>query len=258
MESLRERAPDHPGVVVMRAFGAMSSGNLAETANMLEKAAARAPGVVDLWLPAMNLAAQLNDVDLAIEIGEHLTTVDPLSYWGHSNLGNNYAAAGRFEDAVKSYRVAANLSPDSDSIHWKLASALTFAGHPEDALEVLQNETWLPYTLHGQVVAYHALGSTEASDSALQELHREMEDWGIWPFGYARVYAWLGDADEAFRYIEQVRTEEPDKFNEIAVNPYFRPIHDDPRWQPLIEEIDAITSQVSFNPSLPPETTSRR
>ena len=257
VQSLRQRAPEHPGVVIALAFPKIMRGELSEAADMLEKAIARTPWNSDIWLPAMVLASSLNDVDLAITIGEYLTRIDPLNFWAHSNLGNYYAMAGRFENSIKSYRVAANLSPDSSSIHWRLASSLTFAGRPEEALEELELETWEPFAEHGTVTAYHALGKHDEAVELLEQMIPVYEDdWGPWPFGFAQAYAWLGDADEAFRYIDKVRAEEPTNFTTIAMNPYFRPIHNDPRWPALVEEIEEVTSQISFNPTLPTEISS--
>ena len=259
LESLRERAPEESAVLIAIAFdGLLFRGELHEPAELLEQATALAPRNFEALLPSMVLAASLNDVKLAIAIAEYHVKKDPLSFWARSNLGDYYAMAGQFDSAVDSYRIAANLSPDTDAIHWRLASAQIFAGRPEEALETLDLETWLPYVLHGKVTAYHTLGNQAASKEALVQLQQELEGRNPWLFGFARAYAWLGDADEAFRYIYELRNDSPSEFTQVAVNPYFRPIHDDPRWPALVQEIEEITSQISFNPTLPPEITSKR
>ena len=97
------------------------------------------------------------------------------------------------------------------------------------------------------------MGDDRASDETLQELHSDPADEEAWPFGFARAYAWRGDADKAFGYLHVIRSDKPSRLSGIAANPYFRPIYGDPRWQPFVEEIDEVMPEINFSPRLPAE-----
>jgi len=254
VEALRERAPDNVNVIRVLAWKALLfDGDLPAAARLLERAMAAAPRDSDVLLAALTLATQLNQVDLAIRIGEFVLERDPLYFWVHTNLADAYTRAGRFDDAVEHFRIAASLSPDAPATHWKLGTALVFAGRPDKAIESLQRELATAYRLHGLAVAYHSMGDDRASDEALQELLSDPADEQEWPFGFARVYAWRGDADKAFEYLRVIQRENPSRLSGIATNPYFQPIHGDPRWQPFIEGIDELMPTVNFHPNLPSE-----
>ena len=71
----------------------------------------------------------------------------------------------------------------------------------------------------------------------------------------AHLYAWIGDKDEAFRWIEYSRP-----FNQYAIRlhltrPWYRKLRDDPRWQALREEhqmTDEIFKSLDLDIRLPP------
>ena len=61
------------------------------------------------------------------------------------------------------------------------------------------------------------------------------------------------DADNSFKCPHIIRSDNPLMLSGLATNPYFRPIHGDPRWQSLVEEIDDVLLEIQFNPELPTE-----
>jgi tetratricopeptide (TPR) repeat protein len=106
---------------------------------------------------------------------------------GLSNLAEAFMAAGRIDDAVRSYRDATVLAHDNALAHWGLAVALDRSGDPAGALEVAR--TALTYDPDAAQIDspnvffvpahdrfwYHAIGSMAraaiAKDVALQRAH---------------------------------------------------------------------------------------
>ena len=122
----------------------------------------------------------------------------------------------------------------------------------------MQREAGNIYRLHGLAVAYHAhWAMPKKSKENLQALYAIPGEAERWPFGFARAHAWLGDADEAFKYLEMSGGDAQWNFGELETNAYFRPIHDDPRWQPLVDAANAAAPKVDFNPPLPREVRAR-
>jgi TolB-like protein len=251
-----EKAPNHPFVNAMLGFQAiLGTNDLVAAARHIEASLDADPRSYHGLLAAAKLAGDLGRTDLAIRIGEYIVSRDPMGFWGHSNLGDAYLARGEPERAIESYRAAAAISPSAPAIHWKLAFAHTFNGEPEVALERLEQEVHLPYRLHGRALALHDLGDRSGAMGLISELLLEVaeEDGGTaWDFGFARAYAWLGDADNALRYLRLDDAELSGLYG-VTVNPYFSRIADDPRWKELAARIVDEASGVRFEPNLPPE-----
>ncbi|MEJ2522379.1 MAG: hypothetical protein P8080_05795 [Gammaproteobacteria bacterium] len=74
------------------------------------------------------------------------------------------------------------------------------------------------------------------------------------PLGFiAEIYAWTGDNDAAFDWLERALEKEgPNRF--LHISPLYRNLHDDPRWLPLLERIGQAPAQlaaVRFDVSVP-------
>ena len=157
--------------------------------------------------------------------------------------------------SIEAYRAAVAVSPNSPAIHWRLAFAHTYNGQPDVALERLELESHLPYKLHGTALALYDLGDLEGAEAAMSELLALEADGSggtTWDFGFARAYAWMGDVDNALKYLRLEDAETRDLYG-LTTNPYFVRIRDDQRWQELAARIDEEASQVRFEPRLPPE-----
>ena len=248
-----EKAPDHArlnGLLGWQAW--LGDNDFVAAACHFEAALETNPRDYGALLGAQELVRAMGDLDRAIRIGEYTTSRDPMGFWGYGNLGSDYLASGEVEQAIAAFRVAAAISPKANSIHWKLAFALTVNGELEAALEALEKEPHLPYQLQGRALALHDMGDFEGSAAAMEQLFQiaAANPDNPWHWGIARAYAWMGDADNAFRYLEMV---EPARLIGEADNPYFARIKYDPRWQAFTEAIDQEAAKFEFNPKLPPE-----
>ncbi len=111
-------------------------------------------------------------------------------------------------------------------------------------------------------MAYHDLGKDEESAAALRELtelERKLAEsrkgHSGWPYGLARAHAWIGNLDEAIRYLEATAQHTPGHLGDIANNPLFQRIQDDPRWLAFLSSVGVAPEQVAafkFNVE-PPE-----
>ena len=98
---------------------------------------------------------------------------------------------------------------------------------------------------------FHAEGRTEEADAALARLVAESTD--AVDVRLAEVYAFRGMADAVFETLAGLR--EAIERNEAAaasqvwswqvelrVSPFLKPLHDDPRWAPLLVEPTVVSS----------------
>jgi TolB-like protein/thioredoxin-like negative regulator of GroEL len=254
-KNVLRKAPDHPFLNAMLGFQAIFSSDYAAAARHIEASLESDPRGYHGLLAATTFAGTLGRTDLAIRIGEYITSRDPMGFWGHSHLGDGYLEQDDPTRSIEAYRAAVAVSPNSPAIHWRLAFAHTYNGQPDVALERLELESHLPYKLHGTALALYDLGDLEGAEAAMSELLALEADGSggtTWDFGFARAYAWMGDVDNALKYLRLEDAETRDLYG-LTTNPYFVRIRDDQRWQELAARIDEEASQVRFEPRLPPE-----
>lgn len=242
---VRALDPDNPTLKAITAIEQWTSdGGLAGAARLLEEAAATDPYEPLVLFNSARLADALGKTDLAIRLGEYIAERDPLFFWAQLNLAGQYFIAGRIDEALARFELAKSLNASAGVVRWKTGLARLVAGDAEGALAEFENEKEQAYRLHGLALAYHDLGREQASREALNELVEKERE--VWPYGLARAYAWLGDADETFRYLEEKKAR-PDaiQMGGLATHPMFRKLHDDPRWLPFLESIGQTPEQVA-------------
>ena len=74
-------------------------------------------------------------------------------------------------------------------------------GEPETAVAEMEKETLTGGRLAGLAMAYYALGRKTESDAALASMIREQGN--VVPFQIAEAYAFRGDRDQAFQWLER-------------------------------------------------------
>jgi len=262
LQAVEARDPDHVALNALLGWDAFAGGgrrgearDLPRAAKYFEKALEADPRNYTSLLTTMILSDTLGRTDLVIRIGEYLTRRDPMGFWAHANLAEAYGRKGRFDKTVAAYRTAATISPRAVAIQWKLGVALLMNGEPEKGLEHIERDEHPAYKWHGKALALHDLGDHEGSELAMQELHRIKDEAEVSPWydGFSRAYAYLDKTDKAFEYLDKIQQSGIEDLFDIIENPYYLNLHNDPRWQPLVEEVQAERSKIEFNPKLPPE-----
>ena len=97
--------------------------------------------------------------------------------------------------------------------------------------------------MKGQALALFSLGRQDEFEATLSEL---IEGWGAeWPSEVAHVYAFTGDADAAFEWLETAIELNEAGLTEQFLLPFFVPLHDDPRWNRFLERVGSSPGQLS-------------
>lgn len=149
--------------------------------------------------------------------------------------------AGRRADALASYREASTMAPRAFGLHRELALMLSENEHFEQAIGMLEDlDGQRPDDFH--TVALLAMiraraRRTAAARADLDRLLHLAERGTVQPTAVSKVYAWLGDADAAFEWLDRAYEERAPALIQIAVNPQFAPLRGDPRFRALLERI---------------------
>ena len=198
---------------------------------------------------AARLALDMGRFDVATRLQKYIVERDPVSALGHERLGTAYQYGGRYDEAVASYETALGLSPARIVTHYTIGSCLLFQGKPEAALEAMQQEPDESWRLFGLAIVQHALGRGAESDATLAQLIAKYEKDSAYNIAY--VLAMRGEADRAFEWLDKAVAHKDGGLADVVVQPFLKPLHDDPRWLPFLrklgrapEQLDAIRLEI--------------
>jgi len=147
-----------------------------------------------------------------------------------------------------------SLEPGRGSVHYFLSAALLLKGDAPAALAEIEREPVEPARKAGLPLAYYAVGRKADSDQALASLAGKYEKEASYNIAYS--YAFRGDADKAFDWLDKAVEYQDTGLGDIATDNLFANIHSDPRWLPFLRKIGKAPEQlakIEFKVTLPKE-----
>jgi len=167
----------------------------------------------------------------------------PTSAVIQSNLAYAYDRQGRTEEAVAAYRKALELDPKNTIVRNNLANLYSKQGLYEDAAreyeDLVQRDpdnTTAKANLDAMVKNKTVLQERkEQVSSAVQGADSKPKDPQA-AYNAARVYARLGDADQALTWLNKALDLGYDQFDYLSLDPSLVNLKKDPRFLKLLEE----------------------
>jgi TolB-like protein/DNA-binding winged helix-turn-helix (wHTH) protein/tetratricopeptide (TPR) repeat protein len=187
-------------------------------------------------LAAAALARDLGRFDQAIELCQRAQSRDPLNFQSYSRLGMIYLYQGRLDEAEAAVRKRLDLSPDGFGGHAQLADLLLARGEYQAALTAAQSEPNEPLRFVALALAYHALGRHKDSDAAMTQMKQKYSN--IYPMQIADVYAFRGQIDQAFEWLNKALAVQDWDLSSIKVDRYFKGLRGDRRYAALLHKIN--------------------
>ncbi len=200
-----------------------------------QRALALEPGNAKFVRNAGMLAKTLGRFDEALAQDRRAVELDPLSAATHNNLGNHAYYAGRPEEAAAALKKALELNPEFPGSHNSLGQVYLAQRHPQEALAEMEREPGPELRLQGQALAYHALGRKKESDAALAELIKKYQADAA--FQIAEVYAFRGEADRAFEWLERAYAQRDSGIAEMKGDPLLKSLERDPRYAAFLKKM---------------------
>jgi TolB-like protein len=222
-----------------------------------------------LWVGDFDMAGSISEFQRAIAL-------DPNSANAHKWYGNpTLVAIGRFDEAIKEIKRAAELDPLSTIINSDLGWTLMLARRYDEAIAQLRKTLEMDPTfyyahlnlgltlqlkgdLSGAIAEYikaqqlsedpeirvrladakaHS-GDKEAAEQMLAELEELGHHRYVHTYWRALLYLSLGNHDEAIRWLEKgIADHEGRDINWIKVDPLLDPLRGDPRFEALVQKI---------------------
>ena len=205
----------------------------AETA--IQEALRLEPGNVDAIDQAGNVAATLGRWDEAVSLSQQAVALDPLGLGRLARHGGNLIAVGRLDEAEAAYRQIVTLDSAYPIARFGLAVVLVLKNQPEAALREINQESSVVWKTVGLPTVLNALGREEEADRALRVLIEEYG--GVGAFQIAEAYAFRGDSDAAFEWLERAIVQRDGGIPNLLAAPFLNALHDDPRWEPLLDKV---------------------
>ncbi|MGH8496877.1 MAG: protein kinase domain-containing protein [Gammaproteobacteria bacterium] len=192
------------------------------------------PGNVQSLRSAGALAAALGRLDEAIKLSQRGIELDPLNHAQYHSLGYWLTAAGRLEEAAAALRYSLELNPGGEFTHNLRGRVFLLQNQPQMALAEMHRETDPVTREIGTALALTALGRKAEADQVLAayiEEHNESAALDI-----AVVYAWRGDTDQAFMWLDTAYEQRDVYLAEILLEP-LGSLKSDPRWPAFLDKM---------------------
>ena len=161
--------------------------------------------------------------------------VDPLSYLAQGNLALRCFNAGLLDEAAHAVETALGLHPHGTLLHWVLGTIRLEQARLEEALQAFEQEGVAALRVQGQAMVHRAAGRPAQAQAALDELIRIGADDSA--FQIAEVFAYRGEADPAFEWLERAREQRDPGVSQIQSGPLLRKLHGDARWRPFLRTL---------------------
>ncbi len=245
--------PDYAPAHASLAWIAMTGENdLAGAARHFQRALELDPADPGVLGNCASLFQALGRMDEALALEEAIVRRDPVNVTTLSNLGFNQRMVGRLDAAIATDRTTLSLSPGRGGKHAEIANALLLKGDAKGALAEIEQDKSELWKMIGLPMAYHALGRKADSDAALAALIAKWEKDA--PFNIAYVYAFRGEADKAFAWLDKAVEYGDGGLTAIVTENLFDKIRKDPRWLPFLRKIGKAPEQlakIDFKVTLP-------
>ena len=215
--------------------------NVKAAAESVSKALALAPSDPDVLIEAGNLDIARGNLDRAIEFYRRAVALDPVNGSARSFLAFNLVVAKRFNEARAEYPRVVELNPAMPWSHAGLGLAFLLEGEFEEAVTAAEADSadWTRWLIVS--CARWAQKKIPESDAALTQLKRLAD---VAAYQIAEAYAYRGDKDQAFEWLERARQQRDPGIVAMRKDPLLDKIRDDARFNSSLHSVGLADDQL--------------
>ena len=192
------------------------------------------------WNPTANdlmarVVVYLGQFQEAEKLARQAIELDPLGYQARTSLARVLSAEGKLDEAEAAGRKGVELQPTAAGNHrWQVFVAIQ-RGDGEAALREARLEPNEGYRHFELALAHYARGDRPAADAALAELIAKDRDFLAYQI--AEVYAWRGEKDKAFEWLQISLNDHDTGTLSLLIDPLMRGLRHDARYDGLLAKI---------------------
>ena len=191
------------------------------------------PTNADVLFAAAHLTSSTGSIEETLSQSREALARDPLNLLYRRYMGRVLLFAGRYDEAEAMIRQVLDMNPSFPAAHYELGRIQLLRGQAAQAVAEFEAEqsTWRPF---GLPLGYHAQGRTADATAALAA---QVKQAAGSEFQLAETYAYFGDADKAFHWLDQsVRSHDPG-IQWLRGNPFLKSLTADPRYAALLHRL---------------------
>ncbi|MGO9933705.1 MAG: TIR domain-containing protein [Steroidobacteraceae bacterium] len=184
---------------------------------------------------ALMLAARARFPE-AIPAAQAATDIEPLDVNSWIILGMSNYAAGQSAAGHRALSHALVVSPDSTLANLMLSQNQLATGQISDAMKTNESQQSEPWRWAASAMAEHSLGHAQESHRVLRELTNKYGQRT--PLRIAVAYAWRGEADAGFDWLERAYQQRDGMLSLVQCEPALRGVRSDTRYNALLRKMN--------------------
>jgi serine/threonine protein kinase/TolB-like protein/Flp pilus assembly protein TadD len=201
-----------------------------------EKALTLAPGESAVQSMYGVQTAAFGKIPQALTAMNKAIDLDPLSGFAWANAGLFLTVTGDYAGARNAIERALAISPSNDSYHFLLGQLNLLQGRLTDAQVEFQKQSSEANRTVGLALVEHARGNDKVSDQTLKALiDKNSHDMA---YQVGDVYAWRGEKDKAFDWLELAYRQRDSGLTGLAYDPLLNKLKGDPRYDALLNKLE--------------------
>jgi len=195
----------------------------------LRKAVALDPSNAETLYQLADVTASLGRTGEAVAMMHRALMLEPLNASFHFYTGTFLLAQGEYAEAQRETERAIELQPGADGFSSQLAFALIGQGRTDRAIAAANADPNAGNRLQALAITWHARGDKSKARQALDAMIRG--NGKIAPGLIAEVYAYEGDLDQAFAWLDRaVQARDPTAATLYEAPMDLTALHEDPRF----------------------------
>lgn len=194
-----------------------------------------APNSGDVVLNAARAASAVGRLDEAFHLTQRAAALDPLNVAVFYRQGRYAYFLGRLDDATTALNRALELIPGYRGAPSTLALVAVARSQPDTGLGWLEQETQDLWRLQALAILQHVAGRPAEADAALAQLVAGYAD--VAACQIAEVYAYRGDVDRAFEWLERAYRQRDGGLSQLKGNPHLVRLESDPRYADFLRKM---------------------
>jgi TolB-like protein/DNA-binding winged helix-turn-helix (wHTH) protein/thioredoxin-like negative regulator of GroEL len=161
---------------------------------------------------------------------------DPLDASTWTGLVDALVASRNYPAAYDAVRRALAIRPTDNSSNFQLACLQLFDGKARDALATFQSNSFAIFRDTGVAMAEHTLGDAKSSQQALDRVIATAA--GDAAYQIAEIYAWRGEKDKAFEWLERAYRQQDGGLTGIKIDLVLASLRSDPRYVAMLRKLN--------------------
>jgi adenylate cyclase len=235
--------PDLPDALFARAWIETNFDfNWGAATQTVDKMLALAPGDPGVLLAAANLEAARGNMNRTIELYRKAVELDPVNAQARAFLAFALVTAKQFSEARAEYARVKELNPSAPWAHADLGMVCLLQGQFEEAATEAQADAGEWARLLVVSCARWAQKRVAESDAALNTLIKNDPETAAYQI--AQAYAYRGDKDRAFEWLERARRQRDPGLGGLLADPLLENLHTDPRWNEFLHTMGLADDQL--------------